>query len=1142
MAGPIAWRSVPGIRQAAAFNDKRRQSRTERLAHRKVEMEQAEARAREAQGTPQAASSATMTVAPKTAPLQGTITTFDRDLAAALMHGYKRDDSMPTAEANIRTVLGNAAFANVISTATAESPLATPLEGVDGKCAESMRKVRTALATGLATGNVPSLSTDELDVLYTAILGNGELWGNELAWPRGVQTPPEAFFGFLAAAASRNMPGHEGEFVADILLTLASTITRNEAIEEGVKMRAGRTLGSTQFIDNALAKRADPEIERAVACFRGSIDEALSTPTTQICSLGTPGFGYDCRLGLVEALEERKAAGLNLTEAKRGTDATNIANAEERVRRANARLLQLAPELGNAGPEEVKRIIAGLIENECAASAVSARLQDQFRAVFLDVCRAGLPADDAALNTVLDKLGDRGHPLVIGLVTGLKNTLTTRIAHGTAAVAGEIEALEQEIAAAGLPEDVKGKLAAVAVAMKREDGQPPSEADMQKIADLHAYPVREAVRCIIKAYMTGMARPGELSPIQWVTARLRFQGEPKPGNNPSVKYEGKFLVALKRDFNHIINWEFPDNKLLKLIIQAGMVWPVPYYPGKWFMNAAFKNKNFSRETREWSRLTNRLDRDGNRKRSWFKNKYKGYLQAFTAWAMVAEMATALGVSMHHNGLFNGTWKYVARAPWNYVTAAPGSLRLQFWTWMTPQASDQDFVAVNDNPNIPERLAGRGHAYYQKAYGVGCDTSTDAKAEKAKERLAFIQGRPELLRFLQERTSGMRVNSWDDDGPKVVDSTKRIRSSLRMDTTLVEDGLRLNTGNADKFVDTLIGMEGRKANGTNFLGMKKKISYAFMEAGKLKWEDAGFLVPAGKREAMLKCRITDDDNALFLMLQPGVLDRVTVLAELGRSDQYLVKPDEFVRLWRAKVAAIAGIDPITAAVPATAIDQGFDSAKAAAWGGSIRDATPQYERAAIMSQVKAPNMSQTTIDILEANEGIRKLLLQFTETTSGYLLEPGRVNDFVQRLMLYKQARHDINDYNPFSSPQGRQVAWAMGQGYFSDKRFSKDAVNGAGDTTGTPALAPNAHGGSMSADATAFYAGTGAAPLNAILTQMKAGNTARQEVYELLTDSSDHGKAMRKLATMEVSGSGPAMKVTIGNVGRAKQWLARTVK
>ena len=91
-----------------------------------------------------------------------------------------------------------------------------------------------------------------------------------------------------------------------------------------------------------------------------------------------------------------------------------------------------------------------------------------------------------------------------------------------------------------------------------------------------------------------------------------------------------------------------------------------------------------------------------------------------------------------------------------------------WTWTMGLKSDERVVRVlDDSYDIPEKLAERGAAYYQKAYGFGFPIGDETGAEGVKGRAEFLKGQPELIRFMQERS----VNDWRTKPMRVMEWTE-----------------------------------------------------------------------------------------------------------------------------------------------------------------------------------------------------------------------------------------------------------------------------------------------------------------------------------------------------------------------------------
>jgi hypothetical protein len=160
-----------------------------------------------------------------------------------------------------------------------------------------------------------------------------------------------------------------------------------------------------------------------------------------------------------------------------------------------------------------------------------------------------------------------------------------------------------------------------------------------------------------------------------------------------------------------------------------------------------------------------------------------------------------------------------------------------------------------------------------------------------------------------------------------------------------------------------------------------------------------------------------------------------------------------------------------------------------------------------------------------------LLMEFG-TRAAYRLNPARMEQFVQRLVAYKKAGNDVKDYSPFTLPQGKLVGWALGQGYFTAGQFTVEEPTG-----NIPAKKPQA-GGTLSADAQAFYTSAGAAQLNVVLNELKADNAFRQKAYGMVTGTDQRSRNAARLGTIAVTGNGSSMEVKIADKTQAKRWLS----
>lgn len=1107
-------------------------------------------------------------IAAKETPMEGTITEFKKLFADAIIYGYQRDATLGTADADIRSAVRKQEFINTVADAPADSPFATPIEGEDVRYAKDMRKVRADLGKKLASGNVGSLSNNELDVVLSIILASSSVDGSPLA-PQAYN----AFFDFLENAAQHSAPGKEGAFMANVLLALTSRNT----MDEELKLNTLRQIADVTLIDRTLSQKADPMLEKAVALFKNALDHELATPTTTLNpELEVPGMGYYYRKGIGAAMAERTEAITALAEANAAyqaavaacsTDA-NEANAKAvqttsaarnaattRVNNASDAVVKIVPEIGNKSEQDAMPIIQVLISHEQEMPRISRKFEDAFRLAFIECRRNGMGLDDKSEKPDdaigLDKLGDNGHPSVMALVNQAKDVAAFIAEHGQAKAAARIAALETSTSGAQLPKAIKEEMAVVIAQMKEAQGynKDPTEKEIADIEKRYGYPVKKAAICAMKNY--AQMRTGTIPDAQWITARVRFQGDAIPKSMPLKRDRFR---GIRNDLQRIIHLQLPDAWYMRYPIQAmGIV--IPYYPVKWFAKATLRNDNLKEGIR--NQKSTYIDKNGNRQQSKWKRKHTGLFQAGSAILLAADMVISLVSSVnysvkHNYGLWDGFKKGVeGAASWYYrlppaqLSVAPGTALRNPMTWWNPQLGDKDTLkSYEDDVNIPERLATRPDGYYKGAFGVGNDST-----QETGKRLDWLRGRQGVLQFLQERTSGVHVNDWKilPKNPATTlkfDTTTveggqvkgaRVWRILRMDTTRIADGLVLNRANTDAFVDTLRAMEARKANGSGFMGIgTKKLDYAFMQtqANKMAWEDYGFLVPKERLDLMEALRIKDGSNALFVTLQPGVRAMLEPRSKLGVSSEYIEKPDDFVLLWRNNVMKICGSDPATVPVPQSAIQQAFEATRTALWKTNIRDASAEFEEAQIMRQVGTLHLGDATMAMLSANKDVRGLLMQFGGT-SGYSLNPNRIDDFVQRLASYKQKGGNINDFSPFM--HGARVGWAMGQGYFAAKQFTMQETTEASEAA---AVHVQPHAGTLSAGAKAFYAGTGAAKVNAILAGMGANEGAKERVYEMLIGTSPRAEAAKRLAGITVSGEGAGMAVTMGDIPQAKKWLA----
>jgi hypothetical protein len=1151
--------------------------------------------------------------AAKDPALEGTITEFKSHFVNAIRYGYMRDASVDTGDMDIRRAVREQDFINKVALSAADSQFATPIEAEDAKYAEQSKERRVALARKLASGSLGSITTDELDLMLSTILASSAD-GNPLM-PKAYK----AFFDFLEIAAHSSAPGREGAFIANVLLSLASSNTVNEEL----KVNTQSYLADVILIENTLGRKADPLLEKAVVMFRDMLNTELTTPTNEMVGeLDAPGLGCGGRRGIIDAVTNHVAASAAVKSAKaaheeaeakhnEAWDAYNAASnacdaavtahstavaarqknntaanieattttsqaatnaqtvlraaesvfvaaeatlqnaagtlqaAEARRQAAQQAILSLVPEVAGMDGENAGLAVRRLFRQEQEFLHASKAFQDAFRSAFMDSCRSGKRLDAKTADkpdeaTGLDQLGDTGHPLVMAFAIQARAVSAFIAEHGHDKAWNKLSALDTSVSGMRLPRSLIREMDDVVERMRNTSSgngyeKEAVEKSIATIEKRYCYPVKKAAVWAIDNYPR--SRLGQVSDFQWIAARLIFQHESRLKSSP---FKPDKFRGLRNDWHLMMHRQLPATWYLKVPILA-VGFAGFYYPGKWFAKATFLNRNFKKGIRgQGSMYTDKYDR---KHQSWWKKGYTGILQATGAATVATLLISSLVSSMNFSARYqDSAWKgakaWYWRLPPSQLAATPGKMLFRWpWQWPTIVPGRYDTLKTyDDDLNIPERLPGRPDSYFRSAFGVGNDSAG------AKKRLDWLRNHKGVLQFFQERVSGMHVNEVHYLAKNPANTLKsdtttvnghvvttRVWRTVRLDTQPITDGLVLNRDIADEFVDTLMAREAQAAVGHPLGIGAKTLDYAYMAANRLAWEGDGFLIGQKKQELMKQFRVMDDDNGVFILLQSGAKDLLEPRAHLGVSTKYITRPDMFVDGWRKNLRALTGVDPTQVPVSPEALRQAFDSTSAQLMGSAIRDATPEFEAAGIAARYGADD---STRSLLGKNDDIRSLLLQFGGT-SGYYLNQNRIDDFVQYLASWKQAGKKISDFNPFA--QGAQAGWASTEGYFSTSPFP---AQGATDTSNAAAAPPQAGAGTLSPEAKAFYSGPGGAQLDAVLDGMKADDSTRQNVYDMLTDTSIRAKGRRALASLDVSGSGTTMKVTVGNKKMAKKWLS----
>lgn len=245
------------------------------------------------------------------------MTKFDHAFKEALRRGQKKSKAKKkeediTSDMAIRIAVCRKEFREAVLAGTA----ATPMEDISDAYEENMWPVRVRLAAKLKSGRIDDLSKQELDIIYSTMLGMKyeetrvernarrgtgaptpqKLFWNDESWPESNgPTPPQAFFMFLETVAKRTHAGNEAVFISQVILGLKHYGRDDETpfTTEQKNVLTGDPIADPELMsDYILEKTAEP-FEGTAREFKKLVYGVLTTPATELHpELETPGFGY----------------------------------------------------------------------------------------------------------------------------------------------------------------------------------------------------------------------------------------------------------------------------------------------------------------------------------------------------------------------------------------------------------------------------------------------------------------------------------------------------------------------------------------------------------------------------------------------------------------------------------------------------------------------------------------------------------------------------------------------------------------------------------------------------------------------------------------------------------------------------------
>jgi hypothetical protein len=457
-----------------------------------------------------------------------------------------------------------------------------------------------------------------------------------------------------------------------------------------------------------------------------------------------------------------------------------------------------------------------------------------------------------------------------------------------------------------------------------------------------------------------------------------------------------------------------------------------------------------------------------------------------------------------------------------------------WSWFMPKEGDRHTRRViADSFDIPERLAARGDDYYRNYWGVGTrKVGQEADDGGMNARLAWLAKHPDVMRFFQERTtlemevrvkeisraahprpehcSNSKVavpdsckklglstpqliseyqpvanpkDGWKADGTNPDGSPMQVCCTIEISSRKVQDGLKLNPTEADRFVDLLMAAErGGQA-----------IDYAFLANSRKRWQDEWFLATPNEAAMTSKFRIYERDNVGFMVMQGAgagayLLSRCAPTKDAAPEFLREEHRDGFIGAWRAEIAAALKAlpapqpvapapeatdsaapgsaapaprqvtDPLTQRVPIEVLDAAFRKVhnQHPEW---FEDTSVSYQRAQVRLQLPDFEIqNELVVDALTTQGDLLAFVKQFG-TRSSHRIAPERFEDFVQKLDMHRREGGKLEDYSPFSTAPGAggMVEWAVNSGFITpNETFSGAGSQAAGAGSAAPAASGSA--------------------------------------------------------------------------------------
>lgn len=938
-------------------------------------------------------------------------TEMQTEFRESLRRGYSRIEEVPTTDVEIRAVLTDPGFIDVLL--NQESSM-TPAEMSSSSYAKSMQEKRAKLAGQLAQGRVGVLDIHDIEVLFNCMVGNvygkggGSFWDDSYWRERGMPTPDVAFLNYIERLAIKKHPEKEGDFIGGVLKAMAS---KPSTALDGVTVN--KTIIDERLVDRYLDERSKVTIESAVEQFRRIVKSIMTCPASELHPiLGIPGMGY--AIPGVDELREIAEKG------KKAKEAGDAAQVEELAKKMNDLKVQRA---------HISAYVEGTVRN----------LEHTFRELFISrenpletipnsFMHVKNPVLARLLKQVQSVLDER--KVIMDEIEQTETHLRTRINADEKIISqlderqmerkkqleaelGKLERLEKllkSINDADIHQDVKAELIEICNYLKGTAVRNETiEAKKDKLQEKYGHPLKKAAQAVVDAINEQVTEVGRISPKQWIIARIIWEESGKGIEAPPISSPKRF-AWLRKFFNKSI--------LNLRIVKAVASWLFKYTSLKALTENFFEIERDKQTGGLNVRFvgSERVENSDEEERLQHGKPYEtvlGVIPYYKAMrgaihAAVLAFTVAVGYQLWHAE--SAIKHLTASQKDNYDVWVLGQSRFwRPWQWLYQVPKEKTYIRIiDDHYDIPERFAKRGPRFMADAYGVTAEGDQKWLGGHQDVQLYFHQRRTGRT-FLKldtvpedracatkppfsESCQSLGIRTWDDITNFTfgeVDTDDKWREGNPVCCTVkitwgeeIADGRKLNRTRVAEFIAYLRAQEDNGA----------ELTYEFMrdEEQEAEFFYKGFLVSQEDDRIIEMFALKESENIKFALLQKARVEELFgPYVKKGSKELYVVpaRRDDFVTLWIENIRSTLN-DPFGAAVPADKMESSLEEtlvqAKSEGW---TEDTSEEYKKKMAEKEMdRLKIITDTARQLYLDNEDVRAFMRQFAETGSAYRIK------------------------------------------------------------------------------------------------------------------------------------------------------------